>query len=111
MVVTFMIACAPKYASSSASSNETRGTGRAVSHTRGSAVRMPSTSFHTCACQGGLKDGVLEVEGEAEVWRGRSDPGRAHLHLIESRRGADERCGQIGSTAPERGDPALGVLA
>ena len=53
MAVTFVIACAPKYASSSASSNETRGTGRAVSHTRGSAVRIPSTSFHTCVCRGG----------------------------------------------------------
>ena len=46
-IATGCSTCAPKYASSAASSNDTSGTGFASGHTRGSAVRMPSTSFHT----------------------------------------------------------------
>ena len=44
-IATGCSTCAPKYASSAASSNDTSGTGFASGHTRGSAVRMPSTSF------------------------------------------------------------------
>jgi len=39
--------CAPKYASSAASSNVKYGTGSACGYILGSHVKTPSTSFHT----------------------------------------------------------------